>query len=143
MPDVTPTAEQVAEDLQAVVEQAKTEVAESAIAEEEKRQEIARLDAIERRLGDIESRSAASTVTETAAAPVVAAGETSGGALGEVKEAIADLAESIAEPVADVADTVTEPVADVAEDVADVVETLPRRTHGLFRKLPFGARHDD
>jgi hypothetical protein len=141
--DVDETAQQLAEDLTKVVEDAKSDVAESAAAEETKRLEIERLDRIESRLVAIENHSAPSAVTETAAAPVVTAGDTNTDALDEVKEAIADLGEKITKPVEDAAETVMGPVGDVADEAEEVVETLPKRTHALFKPLGIGRRRDD
>jgi hypothetical protein len=143
MTDVDETAQQLAEDLTKVVEDAKSDVQESAAAEETKRLEIERLDKIESRLVAIENHSAPSAVTETAAAPVVTAGDTSTDALDEVKDAIADLGEKITDPVEDAADAVLGPVGDVADEAEEVVETLPRRTHGLFKPLFGSKRHDE
>lgn len=144
MPDIDSKAAEVADELEQVLEEARRDVAASALEEEEKRQQESRIEALERRLMELESRSTT--------AAVVGEGGTQ---LEDLEEAIEELADKVAAPATPVADPVLEAVDDVAEpvetpveevvdDVEDAVEeVLPKRKHSLFKRLPFSSRKDD
>jgi len=124
-------------ELQASIEEAKADVADEAATKEEKRLAEERLVNLERRLNEVEARSyTPSTVTPEVPAPVAAPVD----AVSALADKVAAIAAPVTEPVADVAEAVTAPVVDAVEDATEVVESLPKRTHSLFKPL-FG-RHD-
>lgn len=130
-------ADAIEAELQASIDDAKADVAADAANAEEKRAAQTRLDNLEQRLATLESRPHVET-TPVAEAPA-SAPASQDGAIAALTEQVSDLAEKIADPVEDVAEAVAGPVGDIAEDAEEIVESVPRRTHSLFKPL-FGRR---
>ena len=143
-----PIVEAAANDVAEAVAEARTEAVQAAWEAEEKTAHLARVDALERRLGAVE----AAGVTSVQAVPV--AGEPTVEAASEVRDAAKEVAQAAAsvaaastaaaqaasQPAADAVDTTVAAsggaVADTATKAGEAVETAPRKTSVLFKR-PF------
>jgi len=141
--DAAARAATIEAELQTSIDEAKADVAKEAQSDEEKRVHEERLSNLERQLADVRTTQASApavpAVPETPAAP---APDPDAEWRTNIERRLDDIASAVRNPVdaaGDAAAAVVDTATDAAGDAAEIVESVPVRTHGMFRKV-FGGR---
>jgi len=144
MPDEI--VQEAAESIAAAIDDAREEAVAATLEADQAAAEVARLDAIEHRLASIE----ASTVQAPAPATDPGVSEVPGEAIDRIEavaEQVAEAAASLAggddeEDASDGAvDTTQDNDDGIASEMAEAVESGPKRSHIMFKRL-FGGRDE-
>jgi len=139
--DTAARAATIESELQTSIDEAKADVARDAQSDEEKRIANERLSRLEGDLAAMRAGQSTSVAPVTPEPPAVPAVPDDPIARLESKvDAIAALVAKPIEPVKEAAAAIVEPVKEAASAAAEIVETVPKRTHRLFRPLWGGEK---
>lgn len=139
--DAAARAAAIESELQTSIDEARADLANEARSENEKREASARLESLESRLRTVEAeRSNAVPAAPVEVPPVAPAVDDPIARLeSKLDTFIATMSKPV-EPVKEAVAAVGEAVTGAVEETADVVESVPVRTHAMFRKVIGGGR---
>jgi len=139
--DTAARAAAIESELQTSIDEAKADVANEARSEEERRASAERLESLEARLRAVESQPAPGAMP--AVEPPAAAPDPNAEWRSNIERRLDEIAGAVAKPVEPIkgaAEDIGAAVTGAADDAAEVVESVPVRTHGMFKKVFGGGR---